>query len=481
MTKPDVNYQNDEEIASSDSNDDKEFEKSLLRKMDLRIIPFLTFLYLLSFLDRVNIGNAKLAHLEESLGLVNDQYNWCLSIFFVGYILFEIPSNLMLIKTSPSKWIPSTMVFWGITMSLMTLVKNYHGLLLARFFLGVFESGLYPAVIYYITMWYQRSEQNFRIGLFTIGSSFAGSFSGLLAYGIVRLDGKLNLKGWQWLFLIEGGITVLVAFFAYFYISDYPESAKWLDEKERRFATQRLIQDAGKAHVIHFDKTQLFEAFKDWKVYVSMIQIFGLATTLYSFAMFLPSIVNGLGFDFVISQLLSVPPFLCGTASTLFVAVLSDRKRIRGPFIVILSLFGIVGYILLIVPSSGITVKYIGACVVGIGAIPCLATSVAWLTNNVAGNGKRSVATAMLVAFANVGGIVGSQIYRPNDGPHYLHGHLMAAIFLIVSIFFTIVQYYCLKKINKKKREDPQSFLDGKSEKEIGAMGDKHPDFIYIL
>ncbi|CAG8660469.1 2864_t:CDS:10 [Funneliformis caledonium] len=439
MTKPDVNYQNDEEIASSDSNDDKEFEKSLLRKMDLRIIPFLTFLYLLSFLDRVNIGNAKLAHLEESLGLVNDQYNWCLSIFFVGYILFDVPSNLMLIKTSPSNSIHDG------------ILGNYnvtHDT--PRFFLGVFESGLYPGVIYYITMWYQRSEQNFRIGLFTIGSSFAGSFSGLLAYGIVRLDGKLNLKGWQWLFLIEVRITVLVAFFAYFYISDYPESAKWLDEKERRFATQRLIQDAGKAYVIHFDKTQLFEAFKDWKVYVSMIQIFGLATTLYSFAMFLDLIL-----------LLSVPPFLCGTASTLFVVVLSDRKRIRGPFIVILSLIGIVSYILLIVPSFGITVKYIGACVVGIGASPCLATSVAWLTNNVAGNGKRSVATAMLIAFANVGGVVGSQIYRPNDGPHYLHGHLMAAIFLI--------------------REDPQSFLDGKSEKEIGAMGDKHPDFIYIL
>ncbi|CAI2180160.1 5585_t:CDS:10 [Funneliformis geosporum] len=449
MTTPeiDVNYQNDNGIARSDSIDDKEFEKSLLRKMDFRIIPLLTFLYLLKLILEM--------HLEEDLGLVNDQYNWCLSIFFVGYIFFEVPSNLTLIKTSPSKWIPSTMIFWGITMSLMALVKNYHGLLLARFFLGVFESGLYPGVIFYITMWYRRSEQNFH--------------------------GKLNLTGWQWLFLIEGVITIVVAFFAYFYIADYPEKAKWLDDKERRFATQRLIQDAGKAHIIHFDKVQLFEALKDWKVYMSMIQLCGLSTSLYSFSFFLPSIVKGLGFDFVISQLLSVPPFLCGSLSTLFVAILSDRKRTRAPFIVILSLIGIVGYILLSVPSFGIAAKYIGACVVGIGAGPSLVTTITWLTNNVAGNGKRSVATAMLIAFGNVGGIIGSQIYRPNDAPLYLIGHLKSAIFLIVLICFTIVQYYYLKKLNKKKQVDPQSFLEGKSEKEIGDMGDKHPDFIYIL
>ncbi|RIA98946.1 major facilitator superfamily domain-containing protein [Glomus cerebriforme] len=462
--------------------DDKELEKKLLRKMDFRIVPLLTFLYLLSFLDRVNIGNAKVAHIEDDIGLIGSQFNICLSIFFVGYILFEIPSNLILIKSSPSIWIPTTMVAWGIVMTLMAFVKNFSELMLARFFLGVCESGLFPGVIYFITRWYKRSEQNFRIALFTVGNSFAGSFSGLLAYCILRLlGGKLNLKGWQWLFLVEGVVTIIVAILAYFLISDYPEKTKWLSDEERRFATERLKNDAGKAHVIQFDKKQLFAALKDWKVYLAMLQLCTLSIPIYSFSLFLPTIVNGLGFDYVTSQLLSVPPFLCASMSTLTVAILSDRKLVRGPFIIMCSSFGIVGYILLGIPSSGVAVKYIGTCIVGIGIFPCLATSIAWLTNNIGGHVKRGIAAAMILMSGNLGGIIASQIYRPKDAPYYLFGHLLTATFLIIANFISILQYFLFKNINKKKRENPQSFLEGRSEEKIKNMGDLHPDFIYSL
>ncbi|RGB40947.1 major facilitator superfamily domain-containing protein [Rhizophagus diaphanus] len=396
---------NFQKVESNNSREifieNKELEKKLLRKIDLRVMPLLTLLYLLSFLDRVNIGNAKLAHIEYDIGFVGVQFNWCLSIFFFGYILFEIPSNLILLRTNPSLWIPFIMTLWGLVMILMAFVKNFAELMSARFFLGA--------------------------SILFMGTSFAGSCSGLLAYSIVRLDGKLGLKGWQWIFIIEGLMTVIVSIISYFLLSNYPEKTKWLRDEERKYVVERLKYDAGKAHVAHFNKKQIYAALTDWKVYLAMLHLSASSIVFYSFSLFIPTIVNGMGFDFVKSQLLSVPPFFCAGVSTLVVAILSDRKRIRSPFIFACSFIAIIGYILLIVPSIGIPGKYVGACIVGIGLSPINITSITWLTNNIAGHAKRGIATAM------------------------------------------------------RKKENPQSFLEGKTEEEIENLGDLHPDFIYSL
>ncbi|GBB88643.1 hypothetical protein RclHR1_01520028 [Rhizophagus clarus] len=477
------NLEKDVEFSNGEEKfvEDKEFEKKLLLKIDFRIMPLITVLYLLSFLDRVNIGNAKLAHIEQDLGLVGTQFNWCLSIFFIGYILFEVPSNFMLIRTNPSIWIPFIMISWGLVMMLMAFVKNFSGLMSARFFLGACESGLFPGAIYYITTWYKRSETNFRIAIFAVGTSFAGSFSGLLAYGIVRLDGRANLKGWQWLFLIEGLITIVVSMLSYFLLSNYPEKAKWLSDQERKYAVRRLKNDAGKAHVESFDKKQIYAALTDYKVYLAMLHLGVSSITFYSYSLFIPTIIHGLGFDFVKSQLWSAPPFICAGISGLIVAIISDRKRIRSPFIISCSFVAIIGYILLAMPSVGLHGKYAGACIVGVGIFPTIITSITWLTNNIAGHAKRGIATAMVMMCANLGGAVASQVYRPKDYPHFIFGHSISLGFLVAATCISIIQLIIFKMLNKKKRENPQSFLEGKTEEEIKNMGDLHPDFIYSL
>jgi MFS family permease len=170
-------------------------EKAILRKMDLRLIPMLALLYLLSFLDRGNIGNAKIEGLTEDLKMSGAQYNWCLTVFFFTYAAFEVPSNLLLKKLRPSVWLPTIMVAWGIVMTLMGIVQSYEGLLVARIFLGVAEAGLFPGVAYYITMWYARHEAQFRQALFFSAASVAGAFSGLLAFGIAHMDGVGGLAG----------------------------------------------------------------------------------------------------------------------------------------------------------------------------------------------------------------------------------------------------------------------------------------------
>jgi|TARA_R110002003_G_scaffold144_5_gene13357 MFS family permease len=255
-------------------------EKKILRKMDLRLIPMLALLYLLSFLDRGNIGNAKIEGLQEDLGMSGAQYNWCLTVFFFTYAAFEVPSNLLLKKLRPSVWLPTIMVAWGVVMTLMGIVQSYEGLLIARIFLGVTEAGLFPGVAYYITMWYARHEAQFRQALFFSAASVAGAFSGLLAFGIAHMDGVGNLAGWRWIFILEGILTVVVAIVAYFTLFDFPETASFLTEEERAFVVYRLkyqdFKDEAEAGAVRVAQDDTFQwkfvksAFLDWQIWTNI-------------------------------------------------------------------------------------------------------------------------------------------------------------------------------------------------------------------
>lgn len=235
-----------------------------------------------------NIGNAKIEGLQEDLNMTPDQYNWCLTVFFFTYAAFEVPSNLLLKKLRPSVWLPSIMVAWGTVMTLMGIVQNYHGLLIARIFLGVTEAGLFPGVAYYLTMWYCRHEIQFRQAMFFSAASIAGAFSGLLAFGIAKMDGVGGYEGWRWIFILEGIVTVLVAIWAFFALYDFPETASFLTEEERAFVIYRLkyqgqvttgnstgpqVPEAGE-----FQWAYVWSAFKDWQIWVNIFVYWGVST-----------------------------------------------------------------------------------------------------------------------------------------------------------------------------------------------------------
>lgn len=229
--------------------------------MDLHLIPMLAVLYLLSFLDRGNIGNAKIQGMETDLKLTGPQYGLCATVFFFTYSAFEIPSNLFLKRFRPSIWLPSIMVAWGTVMTLMGVVQTYHGLLVARVFLGVAEAGLYPGVAYYLTMWYRADEMAFRQGLFFSAASVAGAFSGLLAYAISKMDGVGGYAGWRWIFILEGLLTVLTAVAAFFILHDFPETAGFLSEPERAWVVYRLKNQRNKKSGTAVAEDQRFQ----WK------------------------------------------------------------------------------------------------------------------------------------------------------------------------------------------------------------------------
>merc|ERR1712000_501543 len=423
--------------------------KKLIRKMDWALLPFLALLYLLSFLDRTNIGNARLANLEEDLNMSGLDYNVALSIFFPFYVAAEIPSNMMMKKTRPSIWIPTIMVAWGVCCTLMGIVTNYGGLLAARAALGIAEGGLFPGVTYYITLWYRRHECGLRMAIFFSAATAAGAFGGLLARGITEMDGLAGLGGWAWIFILEGIITFIVAIVAYFVMQDYPSTAKFLTEPERKEVTRRLVQDRN-ALADEFDMKYFRQAMKDWKIWVHMFITIGCYTPLYSISLFLPTIVRTLGYTNETAQLMTVPPYVVACICCITGGWLVDRMQTRGVFMIGFFVTALVGLIMLI-SSDSPGVKYVGCFFFASGIYPNVPQGVAWNGNNIGGSVKRGVGIAMHVGWGNLGGAVAGFVVRADEKPHYFSGHLIllgtTTMSCVLSIFMTLY----LRRENKRR------------------------------
>ncbi|WP_416632355.1 MFS transporter [Acinetobacter baumannii] len=207
----------------------------IYRKIDLRILPFLLVCYFISYLDRVNIGFAKL-HMQSDLGLSDAAYGLGAGIFFIGYAIFETPSNLLLTKIGARKTLSRVMLLWGITSSCMVLVNNEINFYILRFFLGVFEAGFAPGMIYYLTLWYGR-DRLARVMAITMLAGPIGSIIGapLSTWIMTEFAGIGGLKGWQWMFLIEGFPAVILGILALKLLVDAPSQAKWLSDDEKKF------------------------------------------------------------------------------------------------------------------------------------------------------------------------------------------------------------------------------------------------------
>ena len=462
----------------------------ILRKMDFRLIPILTVLYLLSFLDRGNIGNAKIEGMAEDLHLTGAEYNWCLTAFFFTYSAFEVPSNMLLKKLRPSIWLPSIMVSWGVVMTLMGIVQNFNGLLIARIFLGVAEAGLFPGVVYYNTMWYCRYEVQVRQAYFFSAASIAGAFSGLLAYGISFMNGVGGLAGWRWIFILEGILTTLVAFISYFIIYDFPETASFLTKEERAFVTYRLKYDGQDAttdshmRVAQSDDrswSDVRAAFLDWQIWVNIIVYWGYVCPLYGISLFLPTIIKNLGYKTTSAQLLTVPIYVTAACLTVVVAYAADKKRVRSPFILGGFIFQLIGFIMCI--SSGTPgIVYAGVFIAACAIYPTHPSNITWLSNNLAGSYKRAVGMGIQISVGNLAGAMASNFYRAEDAPRYILGHGLEIGFICAGICAMTVLTFNYKRINAKRdRQIADGVHNGYNPEELSALGDRAVTFRYTL
>jgi MFS family permease len=227
---------------STQKTDPKEI--ALVKKLDRWIMPMLWSMYWLNYLDRNAIALARLDDLEEKLNLTSTQYQTCVSILFVGYLLGGIPSNMFLNRTRPSRYLSICMMAWAVVSSVTALAKDFKGLLLTRFFLGLTEAPYYPGAVYILSIFYNRKEVATRIAILYTGNILATAFAGLIAAGIFHgLGDVAGISGWQWLFILQGIVTFLIAIVGFFILPDFPHNTWWLTQAERDLAVSRMVID----------------------------------------------------------------------------------------------------------------------------------------------------------------------------------------------------------------------------------------------
>ncbi|MCJ1296324.1 hypothetical protein MMC34_007890 [Xylographa carneopallida] len=463
-----------------------QIDKRLKWKLDLKLIPWLCLLYLCSFLDRTNIGNAKLDGLTTDLGIGTNAglYNAALSIFFVSYSLFEPLTNILLKRLRPSIFLPAIMILWGIVMTTMGLCTNAGGLMAARFFLGLAEAGLFPGVNYYLSCWYKRGEFGIRAAIFFSAAAVAGSFGGLLAAAINLMAGLGGKGGWAWIFILEGLATFLIGIVSFWMVHDFPDDAKFLSPDDRARVIRRLkFDNQSSAEHEEFKMEYFWAAVKDWKTWNGAVIYMGADGALYAFSLFLPTIIADLGYtattactadsEFIIQQLLTVPPYAAAAIMTITVGYVADRTRQRGLCNIGTSLIGIAGFAMLLGGESP-GVQYAGTFLGAVGIYPCVPNTISWASNNIEGVYKRGVALGIIIGWGNLNGVYDRR-YKP--------GHATVLGYMILFLLGgSIVQRLLLARENKKRLAGQRDgWIVGKSEEEIDMLGDKKPDFIYTL
>jgi len=463
-----------------------EQERKLWRKVDMRLVPILSLMYLLSFLDRGNIGNAKLEGLTTQLDLTGNKYNIALIMFFIPYCLCEPPSNLALRAFRPSRWLPAINLTWGIVMVLMSFVKTYPQLVGARVCLGVAEAGLFPGVVYYLTLWYPRYMLQYRIALFFGAATVAGAFSGLLAFAISHMNGIGGLEAWSWIFLLEGLLTVVVAIISFFWLVDFPDTATFLTPEERAFVMWKKkydISSVGEEDI--FSVRHIRAAFADWQVWIHILIYISIVAPLTGITLFLPTIINSFGYSTSVSQLLTIPPYICATIVLFVFAHYSDKLKMRSPFILTGLLMCLIGLSINISTAPN-GVKYFGTFWIVIGSYAAVPGLVSWHGNNLAGQYKRGVGMALHIGLGNFGGAFATVIYRSQDSPRYILGHGLELMFVGIGLIFVPIAVFVYKRINAQRDAAERLALErGEkiqySNQELRELGDRAPNFRYTL
>ncbi|KAJ1737167.1 hypothetical protein LPJ72_000743 [Coemansia sp. Benny D160-2] len=459
--------------------------RRLKLKLDLRLVPYLALLYLFNALDRGNIGNARLAGLEEGTHLKgNDFYN-ALSFFYFGYTISQIPNMFILKKVTPAVLVGVTMILWGVCSTSMAAAKNYSQLVASRFFMGIFEAGVGPAAPIILSFFYLRHELAWRTALFYGSSTFAGAFGGLIAYGVAKSLTHDKLAPWQLLFVIEGIPTIFLGILTIFVLPNSPEKLeRWFVTPEEKQVAIERSRSGHNADTSLLDKRQLLAALKDYKNFFTCMIYIGLNIPLASYTSFLPTIIKEMGYTDVKAQLMTVPPYACAIVTVFSVCWCSDRTRNRGYHVAASALVACIGYILLI-SSNKLGANYTGACFVAMGLYPIIPLMLSWVANNHVGHIKRAISVAMLNTFGQCFATVGTQIYKTKTAPRFYMGYGVCLAFTVVMIVFSLSLSFVLKRENARRdatHGEPKELTAEEQQEAINSgIYDNHPSFRYYI
>ncbi|KAI8192188.1 putative transporter [Colletotrichum sp. SAR 10_75] len=433
-------------------------EIALVKKIDWYILPILWVMYFLNFLDRNAMINGKLNGLDKDLGLKGQQYNTCVSILFVGYLCGQVPSNMILNRVRPSWYMAGFMMAWSVVSLLTYKCHDFATMLVCRFLLGITEAPFYPGALYMLSMFYTRKEVSSRMAIFYTGNMAASAFSGLIAAPIFsEMHGMRGLHGWQWLFIIQGAISILVAFFAFFLLPDSPLKTRWLNEEERQLAHTRIYNDTTDRREGTSVWKGLSEACMDWRTWVFCLMD-NLHLSANGFKNFLPTVVKTLKFNTTVTLVLTCPPYVFSAFFSVLVPWSSGKYNERTWHITISKLIVCIGFVMS-VASLNMAVRYTGIMLF-VGATYGVNNLILGWTSSVLGqtDEKKAVAIAMANTLGNAASIYTPYLWPDSDSPRFLTAMCASIGFSIgVVICAWFMRWALIRTNNKKRREDPNA------------------------
>ncbi|AMD21192.1 HEL088Wp [Eremothecium sinecaudum] len=453
-------------------------EAKIVRKMDIYLLPPLCLLYFLSNLDKSNIGNAAIAGLPEDLNLVGNQYGNCVTVFFATYILVDpIGGNLLNILGAPVMMSACVIGFGAISLC-TAWVKNYGQLLAMRLILGLFEGNIYPSINMYLTMCYRREQYAKRFAFVFFAACISSSFGGLISYACSKIVGSLS--AWQYIFIVEGSITLAVVPLYIFGLSRNLEDAWFFNEEEREYIIARHDTIETFNPKEKFSWIQVWFAVKDIKTWNSAIALFCIDLTAFGLTVFMPIIISGMGFTYIKAQLMTVPVYFV-TATTFFIcSYFSDRFRVRSPFIIGSCITCAIG-LAIVVASDLNGVRLLGIFILALGIYVNAATNCLWLSGNNGNYYKRATALGINLFCGSSSGLVSGQIFTSKDKPRYHKGLSICLALQIVAAVLTAVQVWLYYRLNKQKKEQLQECLEKDEEPSYDEkLSDMNPQFRYM-
>jgi len=330
-------------VAPTSSDFGRESDTALeraIRKNTWRIIPFLGLAYLINFLDRTSVGFAAL-QMNKALGLTATQFGWGAGILFFSYCVLEVPSNIVMYHVGARRWLARIMITWGLAATATALAVGPQSFYLARFMLGVFEAGLFPGVLWYISIWYPAKYRTNAMALFIAAAPLSQLVGGPISVSLLQMDGLLGIAGWQWMFVMEGAPAVLLGIACLWVLADRPEQATWLSSEEKAALVGALAADTQENA-----KKDLGAAMRDPRVMVSALIVFCYTAGSYGLSLWLPLILKGHDLSNLAIGWLSTIPYLFATASTFLFAYFVRKTGRKIYTLLVTLLLGIVGMVL---------------------------------------------------------------------------------------------------------------------------------------
>lgn len=419
--------------------------------------------------------------MEVDLNLQGYDYNVIVSVFYISYIVFEIPANLLCKWMGPGWFIPGTTLLFGIVSLGTAFVDTIPQISGVRFLLGVFEAGMMPGIAYYLSRWYRRSELAFRLSLYMVMAPLAGAFGGLLASAILTLDSFGSVTSWRMIFAIEGIITIGLGLIGFITLTDRPETARWLSDEEKKLAIARVKSERVGTTVVldKIDTTKLMRGIL-CPVTLSISLVFLLNNiTVQGLAFFAPTIVRTIYTDAstVQQQLYTVPPYVVGAFFTVLFPLISWRIDRRQILIILSAPMVMIGYCMFL-GSQNQAVRYGATFLIASSAFTLGPFSNAQVSANVVSDTARSAGIGTNVMFGNIGGLIAGWSFLPWDAPDYHIGNGLNLATAGAILVLSTVTLLWMKRDNKvRERRDVDQELSGLTAQQIEDLDWKHPAF----